>query len=140
LRLEYFEDPQSPEPPVLLIYGDELDTAARLREAIVPFLDGQTGREFRVDCLPGFQGVDGCLLTAQLGDSDLGVVPIDSGDRAFRCVLDAAGWRHVFDLLEPFTTGDLTPSRHAHQYLTETGAIEWIVSTNREWWSGLMPR
>jgi hypothetical protein len=81
----------------------------------------------------GFEGVDGCLLTAQLGDSDLGVVPIDSGDRAFRCVLDAAGWRHVFDLLETFTTGDLTPGRHAHQYLTETGAIEWIVSTNREW-------
>ena len=82
---------------------------------------------------PGFQGVDGCLLTAQLGDSGLGVVPTDGGDRAFRCVLDAAGWRHVFDLLETFTTGDLTPGRHAHQYLTETGAIEWIVSTNREW-------
>lgn len=132
VHLEYFSDPQSLERPVLLIYGDNADGPALLRDALTPLIKGQIDH-VQIDRLAGFQMTGGCSLTAEIGTSSLGVVPMEGGQRGFRCILEPAGWDHVVGLLEPFVTGGNMGGRHAHQYLTETGPIEWIISTDRSW-------
>ena len=115
---------------MLLLYGDEPDAIERLRTAIATLGPDQG---VHLDRLPGFAGVDGCSLLAELGDSDRGVRPIEGSERSFRCVLDAGGWRRVSDLLEPFASGRPPAPGGSFQYLVETGPIEWIVSTTRAW-------
>jgi hypothetical protein len=96
----------------------------------------------RIDKLPGFQPVDGCSLTASVGSVDSGVAQLDGSDRAFRCVLRLVTWRRVSGLLAPFEkTVESARSPYLaglrsgarFQYLSETGPVEWIVSTERSW-------
>lgn len=140
MRVEYFQDPESQTPPVLLTYGDDADDAKLLRQTAEALAKGDSHNEVRVDLLPGFEGVDGCSLVASVGTLDLGVEPIGGSDRAFRCVLRHVTWTHVAGLLEPFER----PSPEAavaeglrrglwFQYLSEDGSVEWIVSSGRGW-------
>lgn len=142
VRLEYLEDLESQSPRVLLAYGNDPRDATVLRRAVEQLAASSEAHDVRIDKLPGFQPVDGCSLTASVGSVDSGVEQLDGSDRAFRCVLRPATWRHVSGLLEtfekteepahsPYVAGLRTGARF--QYLSETGPVEWIVSTERGW-------
>jgi hypothetical protein len=124
---------------VLLLYGDEPGVVAELRRALDAVVGG---KDVQADALPGMMGVAGCSLVLRAGDADYGIRPIDGNAAdAFECVLRPGAWTTVAGLLEPLTTprGDQPASHpraepgHAHQYLTEAGTIEWIISTDRSW-------
>ena len=140
MHLEYLEDAESQTPRVLLTYGDDPRDATVLRRAAEVLAAGDEGHEVRVDQLPDFHAVDGCSLAASVGSVDAGVEPLDGSKRAFRCVLRPATWKLVSELLEPFeSTANRRPPPHGlkvdgrFQYLTETGPVEWIISTVRGW-------
>jgi hypothetical protein len=88
---------------------------------------------FRVEDLAGFAGVQGCSLVAQVGEANLGVERLQGSDRAFTCVRDPDGWRHVWWLLEPFVEDERGVNPNGFQYLDESAAIEWIISGSRGW-------
>lgn len=128
-RLEYFDDPDSQRPPVVLAYGNETADAVVLRGAVDELASGKT-HEVHIDQLPGFQSVDGCSLAASVGSADSGVEPLVGSDRAFRCVLRPGTWSRVSAQLEPF---EETKEANGCQYLSEEGPIEWIISRDRSW-------
>jgi hypothetical protein len=133
VELEYLEDVGSKTPRVLLLYGREPNNAALLRQVIAPLVAGDTERQIAIESLRGFHGVDGCSLVAEVGDSNLGVEPIEGRAPAFRCVLTAVGWSQLSGLLEPFAATDPQIGLDVHQYLTSDGSVEWIISTSRHW-------
>jgi hypothetical protein len=141
MRLEYLEDPESQTPRVLLAYGDDPRGATVLRRTAEALATGDSDQKVRVDQLPEFHGVDGCSLAVSVGTVDSGVEPLDGSGRAFRCVLRPATWRRVSALLEPFERAQPTDNPRLRgltvgaqfQYLTETGPVEWIISTERGW-------
>lgn len=100
-----------------------------LRAVIEQLSVGRPGYEVQVDQLRGFVGVDGCSLVAAVGNADLGVEPIASTEREFRCVLGTAAWHRALGLLEPFVSG----GANGFQYLAEPGSVEWIISTDGRW-------
>lgn len=142
MRLEYLEDLESQSPRVLLAYGNDPRDVTVLRRTVEQLAAGSEARDVRIDKLPGFQPVDGCSLTASVGSVDSGIAQLDGSDRAFRCVLRPETWRRVSGLLEPFEKTE-EPARSQYlaglrtgarfQYLSETGPVEWIVSTERSW-------
>ncbi len=132
MRLDYFEALDSAQR-VLLICGDDPSEVATLQTAVQQLASG-VAQSIKVDQLPGIVGVNDCALLAETGTSSLGVIPIDGANRAFRCVLDQSSWRRVSALLDPFAQPEKPPERRTYfQYLTSTGAVEWIISTAREW-------
>lgn len=130
MQVEYFDD--ATPHPVLLLYGDDPEETLLLRGAVEALADGKA-KDFRVEDLPGFRGVDGCSLVAQAGDRNAGVEPVPGTSRAFRCERDRQGWRHVWWLLEPFVDPETGGKPNAFQYLDEVGVIEWIISGSRGW-------
>lgn len=132
--LEYFA-PVSDEFPVLLTYGRSPTEAEALREVAVRLAATDTDESVGVQIaeLPGFRGINDCSLLAEVGSVKLGVVPIDESRLAFRCVLDAPGWRRVAGLLEPFASAKPILKPNGFQYLEESGPIEWIISGSRGW-------
>jgi hypothetical protein len=132
--LEYFA-PITDQLPVLLTYGRSPTEAEALREVALRFAAAGTDESSGVQIaeLPGFRGIDGCSLLAEVGSVKLGVVPIDESHLAFRCVLDAPGWRRVAGLLEPFAADQPILEPNSFQYLDESGRIEWIISGSRGW-------
>jgi len=139
MHLEYLEDAESQTPRVLLAYGDDPRDATVLRRAAEALAAAEEGHEVRVDQLPRFDAVDGCSLSASVGSVDAGVEPLDGSDRAFCCVLLPPTWKLVSELLEPFESADLPPPPEGlkvgarFQYLSETGPVKWIISTERGW-------
>ena len=127
MLLEYLDDPSLPKP-VLLMYGGAPPVVVVLGTALGAVVRG--GRCNLTSC-PG--------LAASAARSRCERVtptarrPIEGRtDNAFECIHRAATWETVEGLLVPFATprGD---RGHGHQYLTEAGTIEWIVSTDRSW-------
>jgi len=130
MNLEYLEDPSARSAPVLLLYGASVGEVEALRTAVDAVAGGDTASELRLDALPGFTGIDGCSLVGRVGGSDLGVERSAVAPLAFQCVLSSSGWQRVLGLLEPF----LVALEGTHfQYLTEVGAVDWIISTSRGW-------
>lgn len=123
--LEYFAEAT---PPVLLLHGLSPDETRRLRGEILELADQQRD-EVRIESQSGPTDAERSLLL-RAGDGDLGVVPRGSPDLAFCCVLRPDSWRHVCGLLEPFEDEQ---TGHRHQYLTDSTAVDWIVSSTRSW-------
>jgi len=132
VQLEYFDDPESTARPVLLIYGKNPTDAATLQRAI-EVLAGGDASDVQIDALPSFEGVDGCSLTAQLANTNLGVTRVADIPPAFRCALNTTAWSQIAGLLEPFTENRPPDAPDVHQYLTSNGPIDWIVATSRHW-------
>jgi hypothetical protein len=127
--MEYLDDPAArPQIRVLLLYDLRTAEVEVLRDAVDRLSRGRPGEEVRVNALPGVVAVGGCSLVAAVGGADLGVEPSHS-DLDFRCELSASGWERVSGLLEPF----LAPDSRGFQYLSEEGAVEWIISHDRGW-------
>ena len=64
VQLEYLNDRGSAARPVLLVYGKSPTDATALQRAIEVLAAGDAV-EVQIDALPGFEGVNGCALTAQ---------------------------------------------------------------------------
>jgi len=131
MKLEYLEDPSAQPARVLLLFEATVAEVEAVRAGIAALAIEDPAGEFRLNNqLRGFSGVDGCSLVACVGKSDLGVEQVGGEPLSFRCVLSPSGWRRVFELLEPFLVPD---QGDRFQYLTEVGAIDWIISTSRGW-------
>jgi len=117
---------------VLLLYGSDIDVKTSLRVAVAGLAD-ETLDRFRVNGLPGVVGVDDCSLIAQLDVSNLGVERIPGSGRSISCKLNAKGWRHVWDLLEPFVERQVGSHPNAFQYLDSSNVLDWIISGSRSW-------
>jgi len=133
MLLEYFTDID--RPPVLLTYGTSPAEAETLRAVAMRLAaaGGEKQSGVQITELPGFQGIDGCSLLAEVDSTKLGVLPIDESNKAFRCVLDKDGWCRVAGLLEPFVAARPILNPNGFQYLDESGPIEWIISGSRGW-------
>jgi hypothetical protein len=134
--LEYLADARSDGRPVLLTYGSSATEAAVLQATAEQLASNKDQLGIRVDELPGFRGVDGCSLLAEVGPTSLGVFRADDSACAFRAVFDPAGWRRVVGLLEPFVAKKPTINPRGFQYLEdldESGHIDWIISGSRAW-------
>lgn len=129
MQLEYFEPSGPSHRPVLLAYSDDPDDFRVLRDAIEDLI--ASGMLCDMKQLPGIHGVNDCSLVAELGPVSLGVVTVDRAALTFRCVLDRDEWWQISGLLEPFAT--TAAESHRHQYLSGSGAVEWIVATDRSW-------
>jgi hypothetical protein len=130
MLLEYMEDPDAQvQTRVLLLYELMPSQVATLRDALGRLSRGNPSNELRVDTLPGIVAVDGPSLLATVGEADFGVEPVAGAGRHFRCVLTPGAWQRACGLLEPF----LIAGRQGFQYLSEEGAVEWIISHHRGW-------
>lgn len=132
MRLEYFDDTGPNDRAVLLLFGDDPDEARVVGDLISVVASAEPGVGVQVDGIPTVQGVDGCTLAAVVGGTDLGVELTGDRPRAFRCSLRPESWRTVAGLIEPFATLRGRPAS-AFQYLTDTGSVDWIISTSRQW-------
>ena len=132
MQLEYFDDP-SIARPVLLTYSKDPSDAAALQRALAPLVAGDTDRQVQIDKLPGFRGIDGCSLIAQVASSNLGVTRTIDNEPSFSCALNPTTWSQVSGLLEPFTQARAPRAPDVHQYLASDGPIDWIVATSRHW-------
>jgi hypothetical protein len=130
MNLEYIEDPGAEAQKVLLLWGPSESEIRTVRSEIVSLADGGVGSELQLERLPGISGIAGCALIARVGESDGGVERLQGNRQTFACELTPASWRRVVDLLQPFQVAN---DGGRFQYLTETGSIEWIISTDRSW-------
>jgi hypothetical protein len=124
MKLEYLEAPGARPARVLLLHELAEGDVEALCEAAEGLGAGRL-QHVRLVESPG-----GVSLLGELAETDAGVEPVAGDLSAFRCVLSRGGWRRVRDLLEPFAEAS---EGERFQYLTETGEIEWIVSTHRGW-------
>jgi hypothetical protein len=129
MRLEYFNDPATSAPPVLLLFGREPSDAAAIRDALADLASMEPGGELQIDRLAV---VDGASLMGVVGQADLGTEPVGDSDTAFRCVLTPESWRTAAQLIEPFTTRR-RDGANGFQYLADAGPIDWVISSSREW-------
>ncbi|MCB8967447.1 MAG: hypothetical protein H6660_11190 [Ardenticatenaceae bacterium] len=128
MKIEYFAGDCS-DCPLILIYGSEAVGARNLRLAIERLVVGLTSR-LAIHEFPGYSSIDGCQLFASVGQVDLGVRQLGDG-AIFECILRKDTWEEVMGLLDPFTDDDAV--HHGHQYLTTTGKISLLISTDRSW-------
>jgi len=145
MRLEHFDG--GGQKSVLLIYKA---TPLELESVLAAFAllsSENPPRAIEVTELPGCEAVDGCSLALRRSKEDLGVEPVQTEPNGFRCSLSPTGWAHAIAMLEPFLNPPPIPqSRYAaeaeaqgwvskgqHQFLTETGPVEFIFSTSRAW-------
>lgn len=145
MRLEHFDDGLAKS--VLLIYEATSTDIESLLTAFAHLRSENPPRVIEVTDLPGCEAVDGCSLALCQSSQDLGVERVHPESNRFRCSLSPAGWAHATAMLEPFLNPLPNPqSRYAaeaeargwvskgqHQFLTETGPVEFIFSTSRAW-------
>jgi hypothetical protein len=129
MKIEYFPALKG-EAARVLIYGDEPNHVALLKERVTSLATGKANR-FAVHELPNFEGVDACELYFSIGGSD-GVVQKVGNPMVFDCTLPEVDWRRVQGLLEPFCT---RLGLGHFQFLADCDAseIELIISTDRGW-------
>ncbi len=130
LILEYISD--VPDPLVLLS-PCRPEKAEKLSQALAPLVaDNNTVVD--VHALPFISPVDGCRLSAQVIDEDIGAVLIENTKNHFKWQLTSQGWEFVLALLGPFIESD---SRGRYQYLGpdhETSDFLVILSTYYRNW------
>ena len=87
-----------------------------------------------IDALPFISPVDGCKLSAQVGEQNLGLVLSDTKNH-FNWKLTRQSWKDVLGLLYPFTLQDRHDDRYTrYQWLDETSNISVLISTGHRRW------
>ena len=130
LELEFFP---VGDIPVVLLSPSTPEKAEKLSQALAPLV---TDNNAVVDLhlLSFVSPVDGCRLSAQVIDEDIGAVLIERTKNHFTWELTHQGWEWVLALLGPFfAKTDLS----GFQYLGpdhETGDIDVILSSHYKWW------
>ncbi|MCE2400846.1 hypothetical protein J4G08_08165 [Candidatus Poribacteria bacterium] len=101
-----------------------------------------SGTSVDIHALPFISSVDGCKLSAQVVEQNLGVVLLNTlgvvlSDikNHFTWKLTRQSWKKVLDLLHPFTLQDCHDDRYTrHQWLDETSNISVLISTGHRRW------
>lgn len=86
-----------------------------------------------IHALPFISPVDGCSLSAQVIDEDIGAVLIENTKNHFSWQLTCQGWEWILKLLYRFTEPDCS----GHQWLghdDETSYISVLISTGHRQW------
>jgi hypothetical protein len=129
MKIEYF-DILNQEEPVVLIYGNEPENVAILKDAVHDLAVGERDR-VAVYELPGYEGVDGCQLFFSAGTTERGVWLI-SRPKTFECSIRPLWWDNIEGLLEPFCKKHNTPGFQDLDYGFYS-KIRLIISTDRGW-------
>jgi hypothetical protein len=128
MKIEYFAE-GSEDCPLILIYGDDPETAAQLREQVAALAEKRV-QHVAVHEIPGFESVGDCLLFFSVGRSDWGTHPLRAKNE-FSCELDPVSWENIVGLLEPFTQ---RMDHDGFQWLDSSyGGMTIIISTFRGW-------
>ena len=123
MKLQFFKDSK---PAVLLIYDGTPEEVSRLVAIFRRLSNGEHGA-LSVHEIQGMQSVGECRLHVRLGRSDVGIKK--TGESEFECVFTAQRWGEVADLCEPFQK----PWQSGHQYLSQSGKVQLIISTGLGW-------
>jgi len=126
MKLEFLEN-GSPDCPLVRLYAFDSTEAVRLREILRALSDGAC-ESFDLHNDRSVEAIDGCQLTLQLRQRDLGIVR--RGRCTFDCVFTAGTWHNVAALVEPFCES-ATPG--CYQWLTEEGDASLLLSPDGGW-------
>lgn len=118
--------------PLVLLSDSTPEKAEKLSHALTLLVtDNITVVDLHT--LPFVSPVEGCRLSAQVIDEDIGAILIENTKNYFTWELTHQGWKWVLALLGPFTE----PDGSGHQYLgpdNETGDILVILSSYYRNW------
>ena len=131
MYLEYIPD-VSVYSPLLILSPAIPEEVEKLFQALTNLV-ADNNAVVDVHALPFISPVDGCKLSAQVIDEDIGAVLIERTRNHFKWQLTCQGWEWVLNLLVHFTEAD----RGHHQWLgpdDETGEISVIISTSYRQW------
>lgn len=130
LELEFFP---TAADPVVLLSPSTTENAKKLSQAL-SILVADNNAVVDVHALPFISPVDGCRLSAQVIDEDIGAVLIENTKNHFKWQLTSQGWEFVLVLLDRFTEPDCSG---CYQYLgpdDQTGDYLLILSTSYRRW------
>ncbi len=131
MYLEFIPD-VSVYSPLLILSPSIPEEAEKLYQALT-ILVADNNAVVDVHALPFISPVDGCRLSAQVIDEDIGAVLIERTKNHFKWQLTCKGWEWVLKLLYRFTE----PDCGHHQWLgpdDETSDISVILSRiYRQW-------
>ena len=131
MYLEFIPD-VSVYSPLLILSPSIPEEAEKLYQALT-ILVADNNAVVDVHALPFISPVDGCRLSAQVIDEDIGAVLIERTKNHFKWQLTCQGWEWVLKLLYCFTE----PDYGDHQWLgpdDETSDISVILSRiYRQW-------
>ena len=119
------------ECPLLLMSPSLPETAEKLSQALANLV-ADNNAIVDVHALPFISPVDGCKLSAEVIDEDIGAVLIENTKNHFKWQLTCQGWEWVLALLGPFIT-----EPGGYQYLgpdDETSDILVILSSYYRKW------
>ena len=118
--------------PLLILSPSIPEEAEKLYQALTSLV-ADNNAVVDIHGLPFISPVDGCRLSAQVIDEDIGAVLIERTKNHFTWQLTCQGWEWALKLLYRFTE----PDCHGQQWLgpdDETGDISVILSsTYRQW-------
>ncbi len=125
----------SQDCPLLILSPSIPEEAEKLHQALTNLVTDDNA-VVDIHALPFISPVDGCRLSAQVIDEDIGAVLIENTKNHFKWQLTSQGWEFVLALLGPFIESDHR-GRCRYQYLGpdhETGEIDVILSTGYRKW------
>ncbi len=128
LELEFFPA----DYPVVLLSPSTPEKAEKLSQAL-SILVADNNAVVDVHALPFISPVDGCRLSAQVIDEDIGAVLLENTKNHFKWQLTSREWEFVLVLLDTMTEPDCS----GYHYLGpdhETGGILVILSTYYRRW------
>ncbi len=117
----------------LLILSPSIPEEAEKLYQVLTILVADNNAVVDVHALPFISPVDGCRLSAQVIDEDIGAVLIERTKNHCTWQLTCKGWEWVLKLLCRFTD----PDCDGHQWLgpdDERGDIDVILSTTYRQW------
>ena len=112
--------------PLVLLSDSTPEKAEKLSQALANLV-ADNNAVVDIHTLPFVSPVDGCRLSAQVSDKDIGAVLIENTKNHFTWELTHQGWEWVLAFLGPFTE----PDSLGYQYLGPddvTSGIEVIFS------------
>ncbi len=117
----------------LLILSPSIPEEAEKLYQVLTILVADNNAVVDVHGLPFISPVDGCRLSAQVIDEDIGAVLIEKTKNHFTWQLTCQGWEWVLELLYCFTEPD-SRGQHWLGPDDETSNIDVILSTNYRQW------
>ena len=126
LELEFIPEGCNP-CPMLIMSPSIPEKAEKLSQALADLV-ADNNAVVDIHALPFISPVDGCRLSAQVIDEDIGAVLIENTKNHFKWQLTCQGWEWVLTLLDTMTEPDCS----GYHYLGpdhETSDFNVILST-----------
>ena len=118
--------------PLLILSPSTPEKAVKLYQALANLV-ADNNAVVDVHALPFISPVDGCRLSAEVIDEDIGAVLIENTKNHFKWQLTGQGWEWVLTLLGTFTEPDCL-GQHWLGPDDETSPISVILSTSYRQW------